>query len=87
MTLSTTCIPEAGQIEEEIGKLHFNKYLKGQTLTLEQEVNTEETQQLASPHLLLDAKLLEQGDKKELTASAFLFEVLTSCKNPWVGGE
>jgi hypothetical protein len=38
-----------------------------------------EPKQLAPSHLLLDAKLQEQGDKKELPATAFLFEMLRSC--------
>jgi hypothetical protein len=47
----------------------------------------EEPEHPASSHLLLDAKSQEQGDKKELPTSAFLFEMLTSCKDPWMGGE
>jgi hypothetical protein len=43
---------EAGWIDKETGKLYFNQYLKGQTLTLEQG----EPKQLAPSHLL-DAKL------------------------------
>jgi hypothetical protein len=31
--------------------------------------------------------LLEQGDKEELPASAFLFEKLTSYQDPWMGKE
>jgi hypothetical protein len=43
-----------------------------------------ELEQLAPSHLLLDAKLQEQGDKEELSSSAFLFEMLRSCKDPWI---
>jgi hypothetical protein len=32
-------------------------------------------------------KLQEQGHKEELPTSAFLFEMLKSCKDPWIGGE
>jgi hypothetical protein len=32
-------------------------------------------------------KLQEQGDKEELTGSAFLFEMLSCCKDPCMGGE
>jgi hypothetical protein len=32
-------------------------------------------------------KLQEQGDKEEVSASAFLFEMLRSYKDPWMGGE
>jgi hypothetical protein len=32
-------------------------------------------------------KLQKQGDKEELSASAFLFEMLRNCKDPWKGGE
>jgi hypothetical protein len=38
-------------------------------------------------HLLSDAKLQEQGDIKELAVSALCFEMLTSCKDPCLGGE
>jgi hypothetical protein len=31
--------------------------------------------------------LQKLGDKEELPASAFLFEILRSCKDPWMGGE
>jgi hypothetical protein len=41
-----------------------------------------EPEQLAPSHLLLDTKLQEQGGKEELPASAFLFEMLTFCKDP-----
>jgi hypothetical protein len=46
-----------------------------------------EPEHLALSHLFLDAKLQKQGDKKELPASAFLFEKLRSCKDPWLSGE
>jgi hypothetical protein len=45
-----------------------------------------EPEQLAPSHLL-DAKLQKQGDKEELPASAFLFEMVRSFKDPWMGGE
>jgi hypothetical protein len=32
-------------------------------------------------------KLQEQGDKEGLPASAFLFEKLKNCKDPWMGGK
>jgi hypothetical protein len=35
-------------------------------------------------HLLLDIKLQEQEGIMGLSASAFLFEMLTSCKAPWM---
>jgi hypothetical protein len=73
---------EAGQIDEETGKLYFNQHLKGQTQTLEQG----EPEQLASS-CLLDAKLQKQGDKEELPASAFRIEMLRNSKDPWMGGE
>jgi hypothetical protein len=62
-------------IDEEIGKLYFNQYLKGQILILEQG----ESEQLDPSHLL-DAKLKKLGDKDEQPDSAFLFEMLRSCK-------
>jgi hypothetical protein len=46
-----------------------------------------EPEQLALCLVLLDANLQEQGDKEELPASAFLFEMLRSYRDPWVGGE
>jgi hypothetical protein len=48
-------------MDEETGKLHFNQYLKGPTLILEQG----QPEQLALSHLL-DAKL----QKQELPASS-----------------
>jgi hypothetical protein len=54
---------------------------------LEQEVKAGEPEQLTLCHLLLDAKSQEQGNLEELPASAFLFEMLTSCKDPWKTGE
>jgi hypothetical protein len=52
------------------GKLYyFNQYLKGQTLTLEQESKAWRAR--AAGHLLLDAKLQKLGDKEELPASAW----------------
>jgi hypothetical protein len=56
---------------------YFNKYLKGQTLTLEQG----ETKQLATSHLL-DSKVTGTGRQRGVPASAFLFEMLTSCQDP-----
>jgi hypothetical protein len=44
-------------------------------------------EQLPPSHLPLDAKLQKLGDKEELPASAFLFEILINCKYPWMGGE
>jgi hypothetical protein len=41
-----------------------------------------EPEKLATFHFL-DAKLLKQG-KEELPASAFLFKMLTNCKDPWM---
>jgi hypothetical protein len=32
-------------------------------------------------------KLQKQGDKEEIPAFAFLFEMLRSCKDPWMSGE
>jgi hypothetical protein len=43
-----------------------------------------EPEQLALSHLFLDAKLQKLGDKEELSASAFLFERLRSCSDPWM---
>jgi hypothetical protein len=43
---------------------------------LNEKVKTEKPKQLAPSHLLLDAKLQEQRDLKELPASVFLFEML-----------
>jgi hypothetical protein len=40
-----------------------------------------EPEQLALSHVLLDAKLQEQGDTEELPASAYLWEMLRSCKD------
>jgi hypothetical protein len=54
---------------------YFSQYLRGQILTLEQEVKAGEPEQLAPSHLLLDAKLQEQGDKQELPISAVFFEM------------
>jgi hypothetical protein len=73
---------KSGEIDEEAGKLYyFNKYLKGQTLTLEQG-SKGKTARAASPsHLLLDAKLQEQGVELP-SPSDFLFEMLSSCKDP-----
>jgi hypothetical protein len=31
--------------------------------------------------------LQEQKDKEEVPASAFLFEMFWSCKDPWMGGK
>jgi hypothetical protein len=39
-----------------------------------------------TPSYLLD-KLQKQGDKEDLPASAFLFEMLRSCMDPRMGGE
>jgi hypothetical protein len=78
---------EAGEIDEETGKLNdFNKYFKGQTQTLEQRSKGWRASQLAPSHLLLDAKLQEQEDTEELPASTFLLEMLRSCKDPWMEG-
>jgi hypothetical protein len=66
---------------------YFSQYLRGQILTLEQEVKAGEPEQLAPSHLLLDAKLQEQGDKQELPISAVIFEMLRSCKDPWICGK
>jgi hypothetical protein len=49
-----------------------------------EEVKAAEPEQLALSHLLLAAKLQEQGGKEELSA-AFFFERLRSCKDPWMG--
>jgi hypothetical protein len=46
-----------------------------------------EPEEPAPSYLLLDVKFQEQGDIKELPAAAFLFDILTSCKDAWMGGE
>jgi hypothetical protein len=46
-----------------------------------------EPEQLAPSHLLLHAKLQKQVDKEGLPASAFLFDMLTSYQDPWMGKE
>jgi hypothetical protein len=46
-----------------------------------------EPEHLGPSHLLLDAQLQKLGDKKELPASAFLFEMLASYRDPWMGRE
>jgi hypothetical protein len=64
-------------VDEDIGKLYyFNKCLMGQTLTLKQG----KPEQVASSHILVDAKLQKLGHKKELPASALFSEMLRSCK-------
>jgi hypothetical protein len=45
-----------------------------------------EPEQLA-PSQVLDIKLQKQGDKEEIPASAFLFKMLTSHQDPWMGRE
>jgi hypothetical protein len=45
------------------------------------EVKTEKPEQLSPFHLLLHAKLEEQGDKGA-TCFCFPFEMLTCCKDP-----
>jgi hypothetical protein len=40
--------------------------------------------QLTLSHLLVDAMLQKQKYKEELPASAFLFKMLTSYKDPWM---
>jgi hypothetical protein len=57
-------------------------YIKGQAPTSEQG----KPEHLAPSHLLV-AKLQKTGDKEELPASAFLFEMLSCCKFSWKGGE
>jgi hypothetical protein len=79
---------EAGKIDEETGKLYyFNKYLRFWTPTLKQGSKGWRVRAVIPSHLFLDAKLQGQGDKEELPASTFLFEMLTNCKNPWIGGD
>jgi hypothetical protein len=41
-------------------------------------VKAEDPERFAPFHLLLDAKLQDQGDTEKLPASAFLFEMLTN---------
>jgi hypothetical protein len=53
---------------------------------LEQGSKSGEPVQLAPSYLLLN-KLQKQGDKEELPASPFFFEMLRSCKDPWMGRE
>jgi hypothetical protein len=51
-------------------------------------VKTEKLEQLAPSHLPLDVQQQEQGGRKGLPASAFLFEMSTICKAPqWVKGQ
>jgi hypothetical protein len=52
-----------------------------------EEVKTKRPEQLAPSHLLLEAKLEEQGEIKGLPVSVFLMEIFTSCKPPWMGRE
>jgi hypothetical protein len=47
-----------------------------------EEVKTKKPEQLAPSHFLLGVKLQEQRDLQGLSALAFLFEMLTSCKAP-----
>jgi hypothetical protein len=43
--------------------------------------------ELLAPSHLLEAKVTGTGVIEELPASAFLFEMLTNYKHPWMGGE
>jgi hypothetical protein len=73
-------IDEAEQKDEDTGKLYYcNKYEK---FRLKHWKENKKPEHLAPSYLLSYDKLQGQGDIKWLSASAFLFEIVTSYKTP-----